>query len=697
MNPTLTLFWKEGREAAYKVVACAGLAMIVGLACNLWDYTVRIGPGTEVGIVGHFVGLIGAVLMGMDAIARERSRTTLPFLLCRPLETRKMLSVKFVVGAAGLLAILAAYWGGIFIGMSLDGISIFGEAAFHTTVFSTSSFIPAEETLADVGYLRVLLLWFLVFLIPYSAAVLVSTLTDHPFKAAVMCLMAAWVATVFIGIAWNWGPPIVAFYFRLLFSIGVDRHAGILRQAFDVPLLLTRGAAAILVAGAILVLSCRVFKQEVSKRFQWTVGGLAAVCAIAVVGMDVYWSRHGRMLEPPVPPIGSLSYEMNVADLALKDGIAVVLLDRGLSIVDVSDPQAPAEIGRVEKPGWRFQRLALSATRAYVWGEVRDSVGVAVFNLSRPDRPLVQAVNPLHPVEEGPTPWLQRIPRLVGWGVWDNHLYVGLLSSDFLKLHSFDVREKGPPPYIHAFPIVETHKHVWNNEWAMRIVGPRLFLTIGHDFVVLDLDDSGGPKVLSRTPLRRFGRSVDYEKLVNEVLEGLASGSIMERIKKKLEETRRRIGPAYWRFFESRGLQSYMIAAPPGLGPLTVETGRAYIERHLPREIAIMDISDPRKPIEVDYLPWTRLPTMMTIDGESAYALRGNAVQTYARTIYGAYKRKERLGLENRSTYRPRAGVWGSNSQETARGLDMFIPAGDHVYALLNNHLAIFENPRKTE
>ncbi len=581
--------------------------------------------------------------------------------------------------------------------MSLDGSSILGEGGFHTTVFSITSSIPAEETLADVGFVRVLLLWFLVFLIPYSAAVLVSTLTDHPFKAAVMCLMAAWVATVFIGIAWNWGPPIVAFYFRLLFSIGVDRHAGILRKAFDIPLLLTRGAAGVLVAGAILVLSCRVFKQQVGKRFQWTVGGLAAICAIAVVGMDVYWSRYGRRPEPPVQPIGSLSYRMDVADLALKDGMAVVLLERGLSVVDLSDPQAPAEIGRVEKPGWRFQRLALSATRAYVWGKYRDSVGVAVFNLSRPDRPLVQAVNLLQPVEEGPTPWLQRVPRLVGWGVWDSRLYVGLLSNDFLKLHSFDMREKGSPPYIRAFPIVETNKHVWNNEWAMRVVGPRVFLNIGHDFVVLDLDDPGGPKVLSRTPLRRFGRSVDYEKLVNEVLEGLASGSIKERIKKKLEETRRRIGPAYWRFFESRGLQSYMIAAPPGLGPLTVTKDRVYIERHLPREIAIMDISDPRKPIEVDYLPWTRLPTMMIIDGESAYALIGNAVQTYARTVYGAYKRKETLGLSDRFRYRLSRSFFESTSEDTPRGRDMFIVAGEHIYAILKNHLAIFENPRKVE
>ena len=77
MNPTLALFWKEGREAAYKVVACAGLAMIVGLVFSQWEFA-----PADVNVVSHAVGLFGAVLMGMDAIARERSRMTLPFLCC---------------------------------------------------------------------------------------------------------------------------------------------------------------------------------------------------------------------------------------------------------------------------------------------------------------------------------------------------------------------------------------------------------------------------------------------------------------------------------------------------------------------------------------------------------------------------------------------------------------------------------------
>ena len=32
MNPIGALFWKEGREAAYKIAAGAGLALVAGLA-----------------------------------------------------------------------------------------------------------------------------------------------------------------------------------------------------------------------------------------------------------------------------------------------------------------------------------------------------------------------------------------------------------------------------------------------------------------------------------------------------------------------------------------------------------------------------------------------------------------------------------------------------------------------------------------
>ena len=700
MNPILALFWKEGREAAYKIAAGAGLALIVGLVLNLWEYPQRNDHGTNVSIVGHFVGLIGAVLMGMDVIARERSRMTLPFLLCRPLVPWKILAVKFTVGAAGLLAVLAAYWGGVFMAMH-DGGSLATQLGLYSyRALVISPHLQPEEILEDVGYARAVLLWLFIYLIPYGVTVLVSTLTDNPLKAAVTSLMAAWVVLFLLACAWEVAPKFAVFYFRLVFSLGVDGDAGILRVAFDPSLLLARFAAANVLAGGVLLCACRVFRVQASKRFQWTVGVLALISGIFVIGQNVAQSHHRRTPVAPEAPIGSLPYKpynMNVADLELKDGLAVVLLEQGISVVDVADPTAPVEIGWVQTDGWQLVRMALSGSRAYVWGEVRDSVGVAVFDLRRSGRPFLQAVDLLYPVEKGPTPWLRRIPRLVAWSVWNGHLYAGLLRNDFLVLHSFDVRDGGSPPLVHVFPIAETAKHVWNNEWEMQFAGPHGFLTLGHDFVVLDLTDPGRPEVKSRTPLRRFGRSVHYERLVQEVHEGLTSGSIKKRLEQELEYASDRFGPIYRRMVKFDGLQSYRITAPPAVGPITVWNDRAYIERHLPQEIAVVDISDPRKPVEVDYIPWTRLPRLMTIEGESAYALRGSAIQTYARTSYGAFTSQEKLGFGDSEEYLRNVDIIYRDTRISHLAREMFIPEGDHIYALLNNNLAIFENPRKTE
>ena len=157
-------------------------------------------------------------------------------------------------------------------------------------------------------------------------------------------------------------------------------------------------------------------------------------------------------------------------------------------------------------------------------------------------------------------------------------------------------------------------------------------------------------------------------------------------------------GPSIYRRMLSKHhwLPYYMFAAPPGLGPLTVGNDRAYIERYPPLEIAVVDISDPRKPVEVDYIPWTHLPRRMTISGESAYALNGEAIQTYVKTGYGAFSRREKL-VRDYEEYLRNNGNFPRETRISHLARDMFIPVGEHIYALLNNELAIFENPRKTE
>lgn len=689
MNPTLALLWKEGREAAYKIAACAGLAMIVGLISagkNFHD--------SEIQILSHMVGLFGAILMGMDAIARERNRMTLPYLLCRPLVSWKILVVKFVVGAIGLLVVLAAFWGAVFIEIARSEVWVSLQSQVRYVDFSVRTFIPEAGILSEIGYIRVLSLWFLVYLIPYGVSVLASTLSDHPYKAAMTSLMAVWVAFVLFMLCSTLAPPIAKFYFRLLFVLKIMTNAEIVRQAFDTSLLLIRTGATALLTGCTLLWACKALRTPSDQRFQWTVVTLAIIGTIVVIGLNVDRSRHWRT---PIAPVGSLQYNLNMVDMALEDGLAVVLLEQGLSVVDVTDPKLPEEVGRVEMHGWRLERLALSGARAYVWCEVRDSVGVVTFDVSRPDRPRLQMKNLMYPVKKGPTPWLRRIPRLVGWGIWENHLYVGLIRDEFLEMHSFDVRNGGSPRRIQELGIEKTTKHFWNNGWEMRIVGPHAFLVLGHDFVVLDLSNPKRLQILSRTPVRRFGRSNNYERLVHEVHGIVNSSSFKELLAREAESVDEKSGSTYFPMLGSREFRSSNFESPPGLGPLTVGNEKVYVERHLPREIAVLDVSDLRKPLEVDYIPWTHLPRRMTVVGASAYAMHGGDIKTYAKTSYGTFSSQEKLGLEGYDAYL--RGLEMANLETVANHVarDRFIVNGDHIYAILKNNLAIFENPRKTE
>ncbi len=186
--------------------------------------------------------------------------------------------------------------------------------------------------------------------------------------------------------------------------------------------------------------------------------------------------------DDPIEPVGGLPYEVPVADLALKDRSAVVLLENGVSVVDVADWQSPKETGRAEIDGWLLWRLALSGTTAYVWGSAKDSVGVAVFDLGRPERPRLQGQRLLHPIESGPTPWLKRTPRLTGWAVREGYLYACLLGSELLELHSFDVREAGLPQPVHVLPVEERIRHAWGYDGEMHFAGSHVSTDHGRRF-----------------------------------------------------------------------------------------------------------------------------------------------------------------------------------------------------------------------
>ena len=637
MNPLRALIWKEGRESIYKIAIGVCLGLFVGLTINL-DHYPYPDPSNVINFtfeqISFLVGLCGAVLMGMDVMAGERRRGTLPFLLSRPLRLDMLLGVKFAVGAAGLMVVLAAYWAGVYLGMPGWGNPNFQASEYYINYI--------ETILTDVGYVRIVLLWFFLFLILYTAVFLASVFSDRSAQAVIIGLMTVWVGLFCVVLL---SFEAVSYYLMLVFHTVLDRDAGILRQAFDPPLLLARVAGAGLLAGGVVLWACRAFRAQANRRFQWTVGALTLISGGIVMWLDVTQSQG---VEEPTEPVGRLPYATPIVDLALQDRLAVVLLERGVSVVDMADWRAPRESGRAEIEGWQLWRLALSGSTAYVWGSAvaQDSVGVAVFDLSQPERPQLRAQRLLYPIETGPTPWLKHTPRVVGWAAWEGHLYAGLLGNESLELHSFDVREGGLPQPVHVLPIAERAKHVWNNNWEMRLAGPHAFLTLGHDFVVLDLTDPRRPEELSRTPLRRFGPSKQYEESIEELHHQLAPGVLPDSVAQKLKEAGRPgLGVFQMRKRTPDGESFYRIAAPPGLGPISLSGDKAYVQRYWPEELAVLDIADLRRPVEVDYVPNESFYSGLTMDGDFAYALRWNGIGAYAVARYGALWRRETLGL----------------------------------------------------
>ena len=710
MNPIRALLWKEGREAAYKTVFGAGLALLLGLGHIDLDFPIET--------VCHLVGVLGAVLMGMDLVAGERSRGTLSFLLSRPLSPGQLLAVKFAVGAAGLLAVLAAYWAGVYLGMPEWGNTNFPWGLFWDPGNFRSPY--QKEILTDVGYGRILLLWFFLYMAVYAAVFLASTLRDSPLKAAVTGLMVAWVGFFFLGISAQLLSDAAWYYITLVFETDLDWNGGILRQAFDPSLVLARAVGALLLAAGVLLWVRKGLQVPVNRRFQWIMSSLVLVSfRVIVVGRML-----SRPAEDPVEPVVRLPYEKGITDLALKDRLAVVLLENGVSVVDVADWQAPKETGRAEIDGWRLWRLALSGTTAYAWGsaEGHDSVGVAVFDVGRPERPRLRSQRFLHPIEAGPTPWLKLTPRLVGWAVWEGHLYAGLLGNEFLELHSFDVRDGGLPQPVNVLRIEETGRHVWNNDWEMRLGGPHAFLTLGHDFVVLDLTDPAHMKELSRTPLRRFGRSRQYEKSIEDLHHQLTPGVLPESVAQKLEEATQRLESLEMQEWTPEGeYVFYRIAAPRGLGPISLIGGRAYVQRYWPRELAVLDIGDPRRPEEIDFFPGESFSGELTMDGDYVYSLSTDWISAYEVARYGALLPRKTLHLGNgvgdprdrllrteTRTLRGKAGDLGDLAELSGSLAPLespptsvpyqvppmpstLIPVGDHICAVMKNHLVIFK------
>ena len=167
MSTLYALLWKEGREILPKVLVGVALAVVVCLMRNNADFSRSYAAGFEELITGGLV--VMAIMLGMDAIARERSTGTLSFLLDKPVAGATVLAVKFLLGLGGLLLVALMAWATVYI----DLASLEVEHAWLAYKLIT---------VQSIDYASMVSLSFTQFSLLYALIFIGSVVTDHPFK-----------------------------------------------------------------------------------------------------------------------------------------------------------------------------------------------------------------------------------------------------------------------------------------------------------------------------------------------------------------------------------------------------------------------------------------------------------------------------------------------------------------------------------
>ena len=297
------LLWKEGRENLFKILSGIGGCVIIHLLRLQEDFNQGFysrSRGIEVWLL--LLGIISSLMLGMDAVAGERSKGTLNFILGKPISPLRVLLPKFLVGAIALLLITATFWG-----------------VAYLTPPSERGLIGAR-ILEDVSYFRMVLMWFVLFLVVYGFAFLASAVTDRPSTAMTGGLLAGMVLMFLLAGVIKVNPPLED-YLQILPEF--DSDGRIVRIAQSAPFLLGRtGFGAILVAGlfgltVILLTRCREFTL-----------GWRTVLIGWVVGVFLSWmagnflkAENRATMRNVATPTGILHFEPKEHP-ALKDRLA---------------------------------------------------------------------------------------------------------------------------------------------------------------------------------------------------------------------------------------------------------------------------------------------------------------------------------------------------------------------------------------
>ena len=501
MSTLYALLWKEGREILPKVLVAVALAAVVCLMRNNADFSRSYVASFEELIIGGLA--VVAIVLAMDAIARERSTGTLSFLLDKPVAGATVLAVKFLLGLGGLLLVALMAWATVYI--DLASLEVEREYLAYKLV-----------TVQSIDYASMVALSFTQFSLLYALIFIGSVVTDHPFKGVAIGVALAMVLGVFLT-----GPattifPILNRY--PLVSIGLDGQGHLVRLATDsarfwVTVLASLGLTAAALAVAVVLL--RRYREAMLSWRMVAIGWGAAIAAVFVISyVEVPFASQQvptGVLEAP---------DHHYEDLVIKGGLAYMTNGQGgVSITDLSNPQQMRLLGstRLDSHALSFTEICVVDSLVYSvgWrkGLPSDSLGIAVFDVSDPAAPKFKGHLMFAAISK--KKWAYQY-----WGATDGGLLLIRERGDALIAEAFALDAEGMPVVgdervIMTIPDPFHDPSVWRRRCHVGVRGSRAYIGTKHELVVIDVTDARALREAERHTLESFRpRSYYGPKLV---------------------------------------------------------------------------------------------------------------------------------------------------------------------------------------
>ena len=472
MRAWRALLWKESREELPKVLVGLGLCAMV--------FALRQLPGFNVEYSQNFAQLIMTFLMiygvvlGMDLVAGESSKGTLPFLLGKPLAAAGVLLPKYFIGVTALFIVAAGAWATAY--LDIEGLAFRGYWMAYN-----------GRIVEDVGFVHLLLICITPGLIVYSLIFLGSVVADHPVKGAAIGILMMIVFSGLSGKLPQWFPQLDQFLF---FNPGIDSRGRIIRMVSDAKLYGARLGFAAVVMSASIAVAVALFRRFRGASIAWQPVIGAWLCFIVFSFLMGMFSEERP--ENPGPLSVLTPEEGSYLHLSVLGDKGYVATRDGMAVVNISDPAAPVEVAAARLPLWTMKRIAIIDSLAYVLGAYKvlpeDSLGIAVFSVA----------DPLNPVFKG-SKMLAKVSELNPLWSWESVGRALLLSGrqdDKLLLWSFAVDAEGFPHEADEFIVQQVVKekddpHRWYRSLQMHVGDRRVWIGYSTGFLAIDASDPG--------------------------------------------------------------------------------------------------------------------------------------------------------------------------------------------------------------